>query len=112
MFLQRLRSANLERSKEWFSSSEVDTPIFRALEHGGESGEMQNIVKKLYRDDVGASGNKETRDELIDNLKDEIGDVLITLDRVAASYDLDLEQCATNKFNKTSIKNGLGTRLK
>ncbi len=113
MFLKILRAANIRRAREWFKDvgSKYDTAAFRALEHGGESGELQNIVKKLYRDDIGAIGNSESRKQLIANLRDEIGDNLITLDRVAESYGIDLEACTRSKFHKTSDKNKLRTKL-
>lgn len=41
----------------------------------------------------------------------EMGDVLVTLDLLADELGIDLSSAVADKFNKTSIKNGLQTRL-
>jgi hypothetical protein len=67
--LQELRIKNRERSRVWnhgglhhMTHEEKDDLIellFRALELGGEIGELQNGVKKLSRALMGTPGNTE-----------------------------------------------------
>jgi hypothetical protein len=40
-------------------------------------------------------------------LADEIGDVLICLDKLAAQYGIDIAEATSAKFDKTSAKVGL-----
>jgi NTP pyrophosphatase (non-canonical NTP hydrolase) len=40
----------------------------------------------------------------MENLVEEIGDVLITIDLLANEFNIDLEQAVKSKFNKTSEK--------
>jgi len=81
--------------------------LFIATEFGGESGEVQNVVKKLEREARGLRGSRAT----VDQLADEIGDVLICLDSLARCYGIDLEQATARKFNKTSDANGFEHKL-
>ena len=109
-FLHTLRQANLVRQGEWDSNNEIDGPLgllFRSNELGGEVGEVQNEVKKLVREQLGIKGGKQN----VEDLKDEIGDVLISLDLLAMDYGISLADAARTKFNKTSEKHDLTTRI-
>lgn len=118
-----LREANLARQQEWDGSVKCDGS-YKANEMGGETGEAlevalkllelavrvgkaQNTVKKLERERLGMRGSKATREQL----EDELGDVLITVDLLAIYYGIDPDQAARKKFNKTSAKVGLKTRV-
>jgi NTP pyrophosphatase (non-canonical NTP hydrolase) len=101
--LDELRIKNLERQQYWKGSEKVDV-LFRAVEFSDEAGELLNAVKKVYRAKNGIIGNKDTEAELIENLVEEMGDVLITLDLLASCYDINLEEAVKMKFNKTSKK--------
>lgn len=101
-FLEQLRAKNRERQRLW-TGPEVDV-LFRAVEFAGESGEVANAIKKIYRARNGIVGNNKTIDELMENLIEEIGDVLITIDLLANEFNIDLEEAAKTKFNKTSHK--------
>ena len=46
----------------------------------------------------------------MENVKDELGDVLISLNLLAMDLGIDLEEAAIQKFNKTSEKYGLETK--
>lgn len=106
--LQRLREANRKREVLWNKGSNEPTPIgFRATEFAGEAGELCNAIKKLLRHEMGMVGGSSDQQ----NLKEEIGDVLISLERIAEYYDLDLWECTVDKFNKTSDKHGFDTKL-
>lgn len=181
-FLLELRAANVARQVEWSGASQVGVN-FRAVEMAGEIGEALNAIKKWYRATSAIAGNTADQvEEIVANLKEELADVVITVDllgmttnatitpvpmqttaaetgnildrglgiflyaadlaeyasneRNAASYDFaamfsmkasrvfhsvgqvaqvigleDIEQAVRDKFNKTSIKVGLETRL-
>jgi NTP pyrophosphatase (non-canonical NTP hydrolase) len=47
--------------------------------------------------------------DLLDGLADELADVVICVDRIAAKLNLDLGECVRRKFNATSAKNDLKT---
>lgn len=102
-FFKNLREKNNERQKLWTGAERVDV-LFRAVEFAGEAGEVSNAVKKLYRAKNGIIGNTKNIDDLMENLIEEIGDVIITLDLLANEYDINIEEAVKTKFNKTSIK--------
>lgn len=103
--LEIIKEALNTRNSEW---GEIRPgALFRAVELGGEVGEVLNEVKKLERTKLGMVGGKiGTQD-----LEDEIGDVIISLILLAEVYQLDLDKCARVKFNKTSEKHGFKTRI-
>lgn len=102
--LNRLREKNIERQAHWPGSDKVGV-LFRSVEFAGEAGELCNAVKKLYRADNAIKGNSsKERAPLLENLIEEMGDVLITLDLLAMEYDVDLEKALVDKFNATSLK--------
>lgn len=107
-FLKELRQANLERQAIWPGAEIVDG-LFRAVELGNEAGETLGAVKKLYRHDRSIAGNRKVvnREDLFQNLRDEIGDTLISLDLLAIEYGISLEEVTRSKFNQTSESNGL-----
>lgn len=115
-FLGGLRQANITRQAEWKGSDKVDS-LFRATELGEEAGEVLGAVKKLYRDTHNITGNGQKREQYIANLREEIGDLLIVLDLLALEVGretgetFDLEQCARDKFNATSAKHGMSTKI-
>lgn len=78
-----LRSANTVRQLEWDPSSQI-TGLYRAVELAGEVGELANIVKKLERERLGLPGSRET----VEHLAEELADVFICIDLLAAGYNL------------------------
>ena len=109
-FLNILRSKNIERQSKWNGSEKVDN-LFRAVELGEEAGEVLGAVKKYFRGSNNIKGNQKSLEEILENLEDEIGDVLITLDLLALQYNIDLQKCTTTKFNKTSKKNDIAVYI-
>ena len=108
--LNKLREANQTRQTYW-PGPRASTE-FRVIEFAGEAGEVSNAVKKLLRHDNGTAGNTVLeREALLENLKEEIGDVLITIDMVAERYGIDLADAFVSKFNKTSRKVGIGVMI-
>lgn len=111
-FLETLRSKNAERQAEWDSGSNFDLS-YHALELMTEAGELCEQVKKLYREMLGAKGNKTD----LQAIKDEIGDVMICLDKLVSEIEkstnttISIEDCTKDKFNKTSEKYNFKTEF-
>ena len=105
--LKELRYANRERHREWPGSETIDLS-FRTIEFGEEAGEVLGAVKKYTRSLRGIKGSKCS----LEDIKDEMGDVLVTLDLLADDLDIDLTDAVVSKFNKTSSKYDLKTRLR
>ncbi len=118
-----LREANIARNKEWDAGGKL-TKVFRGNELAGEVGEMLdkalnlivlagavgrlcNVLKKLERERLGLRGSRATAEDL----DEEFADIQICLDLVAMDAGVDLGQVTRDKFNATSIKLGLSTRL-
>lgn len=135
--LKQLRDANIARNNEWPGSEKIDL-TFRGLEHAGEcaelaenvmslallagrvsvkSGKVCNAAKKITRITSGIAAPKgskpveQLRQELIEEIIAEAGDVLITLDLLCMSLGINLAEATQVKFNKTSDKVGLETEL-
>lgn len=105
-FMDVLRIANDSRQKMWDPDNKITAP-YRMLELAGEVGEAANIVKKLERERLGLVGSRTT----VAALEEEIGDIQVCLDLVAAKYNIDLRKAAIAKFNAASIKNGFPQRI-
>lgn len=104
--LSELRQANVARQLEWQKGESVDLS-FRGNELAGETGEACNVIKKLERERLGYVGSRVT----VDDLADELADIIICVDLVADKVGINLGKAVINKFNKTSEKYGLSTRL-
>ncbi len=106
MLFQHLRQANETRQGEWGGDDKTDL-AFRALEVSGEAGELAEAVKKYLRAERGIQGTTAT----LDDIADEMGDVIISIDLLAAHLGINLGHAVASKFNKTSRKYELATRL-
>lgn len=104
--LKRLQESNAIRQGEW-SGAETITPSYRGNELAGETGEACNVIKKLERLRLGIAGSTDT----VDHLGEELADILICVALIANDYEIDLGFVTKQKFNKTSEKNGLKTRI-
>ena len=104
--LTDLRGANVSRQREWDPTGKI-TPDFFALELAGEVGELLNVYKKLMRHKLELPGSRATREDL----ENELADVLIVLDLFAMRMDVDLTTALKRKFNATSDKLKLSTKL-
>lgn len=102
----KLRSAMILRDSE-YPGSEAITPSFRGLELAGEVGEACNIVKKLERERLGVAGSRAS----ITELAAELADVIICVDLLAMDYNIDMWPMIVDKFNASSMKLELKTRL-
>lgn len=101
-----LRSANEARQAEWDVGGQISL-TFRATELAGEVGEACNVAKKLERERLGIAGSRAS----LQDLAHELADVVICADLVAMGEGIDLEAAVAAKFNLTSEKVGLSTRL-
>lgn len=97
--LDDLIDANRKRQGMW-PNGEKFTALHKAIEFGEEAGEVLGAIKKMERVRLGVSGSGAE----LEDLKDELGDLLITAIILSDAYDIDLLQAACNKFNKTSKK--------
>ncbi|MBI1261281.1 MAG: nucleotide pyrophosphohydrolase [Rhizobiales bacterium] len=101
-----LRAANEARQKEWDKGAKIDLS-YRGNEMAGETGEACNIIKKLERERLGIVGSRAT----LEQLAEELADVIICVDLIAMSVGINMEAAVRSKFNVTSEKVGLKTRL-
>ena len=104
--LSRLREASKLRQLEWDKHKVIDVS-FLGCELAGEVGELCNVIKKLERERLGLPGSRATEEDLAA----EMADVIIVLDLIAARFDVDLERAVVRKFNATSDKLRLNTKL-
>jgi NTP pyrophosphatase (non-canonical NTP hydrolase) len=101
-----LREANIARNKEWNPNNSI-TLTYRATEFAGEAGEACNEIKKLERERLGIAGSRTT----LAKLAEELADVIICADLIAMHEGIDLDAAVRAKFNATSEKVGLNTRM-
>lgn len=104
--LKKLREANIARQKEWPGNDQADL-AFRALEVAGEAGEMLEKVKKYLRGVRGIKGSTASAVEVAE----EMGDLIIAIDLLANEMGINLSTAVEYKFNATSVKYGLETRI-
>ncbi|WP_428526784.1 MazG-like family protein [Roseibium sp.] len=101
-----LREANTTRQKEWPGNDQADI-AFRGLEVAGEFGEVAEALKKYLRGTRGIKGS--TAD--LQDVANEMADAVIALDLLADQMGIDLGAAVARKFNATSQKYGLVTKL-
>jgi NTP pyrophosphatase (non-canonical NTP hydrolase) len=104
--LAALQRADVDRQDEWCPDEKPDLS-FRGNEMAGEAGEACNVIKKLERERHGWRGSRAS----IEQLAEELADVIHTAVLVAITAGIDIEPAVVAKFDATSEKNGLLTRL-
>lgn len=122
--LTALHVANIARQAEW-CPEQVPDLSFRGNELAGEAGETSealilhaaeisraagrasNVVKKLERERYGWRGSRAMKADLAD----ELADMVICADLCAVTAGIDLSAAVVAKFNGTSEKQGLTTKL-
>jgi NTP pyrophosphatase (non-canonical NTP hydrolase) len=102
-----LRHANEARDEEWNTGAEKISLAFRGVELAGEAGEACNVIKKLERGTLGIAGSRAS----LADLASELADVVICADLIAMHAGIDLEAAVVEKFNATSQKYRLATRI-
>jgi NTP pyrophosphatase (non-canonical NTP hydrolase) len=103
---ESLREANARRQREWDADNQISLS-YRGNELAGEVGEACNVIKKLDRERMGIKGSRDT----VEHLAEELADVVICTDLIAMSEGIDLQDAVIRKFNATSEKVGLKTRM-
>lgn len=101
-----LRGANRRRQQEWPGNEQADV-AFRAIEVAGEAGEVAEAVKKFLRAERGIKGSTATKDDVAH----ELGDLLVSIDLLADSLGINLNDALRNTFNDTSERYGMRTYL-
>jgi NTP pyrophosphatase (non-canonical NTP hydrolase) len=114
-FFENLKDKNKERQLEWPGSDKTDM-LFHAVELGEETGEVLGAIKKLYRSLNSIKGNGHKTEQYIENLKEEIGDVIIVLSLLTIAVEkeginISIADSVTSKFNQTSEKHGMKTKM-
>lgn len=104
--IEQLQAAHIERQEEWCPDQKPDLS-FRGNEMAGEVGEACNVIKKLERERHGWRGSRAT----LDDLASELADVVHTAVLCAITAGIDLGPAIVAKFNATSVKNGLASRI-
>lgn len=102
----KLRDANAARQKECDADNKISL-VYWGNAIAGETGELCNVIKKIERERLGLKGSRATRADLVA----ELADIIIYADLLAMSEGVDLDSAVRNKFNATSEKLGLKTRL-
>lgn len=102
----KLQNINIVRQKEWDPDS-VITLAYRGNELAGEIGEACNVIKKIVRERLGLRGTRATKQEL----GAELADAVICIALICNQEGIDLGEATTKKFNETSEKYGLNTRI-
>ena len=96
-----LRVANVARCNDVFHPFEEWDGRDWAVALTGEVGEMCNLLKKMRRGE----------DIPIQELAKEMADIMIYLDLLAASFEIDLAKEVILKFNEVSEKRGSQIKL-
>lgn len=113
-FLERLQLISAERSAVWMKG-QTWTGLEIAGAMCGEAGEAANVAKKLRRLEMGVSNNVSAppldKNQLVEKLRLECGDVIGYMCMLAYKYGFDLEQAATDSFNQKSIEMGFEHRI-
>ena len=82
---EKLRAANITRQAEWPGNERADL-AFRAIEVADEAGELLGAIKKLLRAERGIAGTTLS----LQDVADEMGDTVISLDLLAIELGFDL----------------------
>jgi len=77
--------------------------VYPAMGLAGETGEILNKIKKIYRDQGGFLS-----DEVREKLGDEIGDVLWYVAQLATSLELELNEIALDNLAKLKSRKERG----
>lgn len=107
-----LRAKNVSRKARWHGDADEWTGSDWSNAMAGECGEACNVVKKLRRHETGTGMyNTPEVEVLLPMLADEIADVVLYADLLAAKYGIDLEDAVRAKFNRVSEAQGFPERL-
>jgi NTP pyrophosphatase (non-canonical NTP hydrolase) len=115
-----LRKANVTRCEDVFHSlnswsvndwsTATAGEIGEAVEVFGKLIQFLNTAKKIRRSEQGTFNN-ETLEHLLNQLSNEIADIVIYADLLAARLNIDLAKAVIEKFNEVSEKRGSQIKL-
>ena len=113
MKFEDLTQTNCKRCVESFHPIDSWSPTDWGCAMAGECGEACNNLKKLRRLDGSLFSRENERDaaKLIDAVMNEIADMVIYADLLAARLDRNLEDAIIDKFNRTSDSVGSSLKL-
>lgn len=108
-----LRNVNVIRCESVFHPVDDWSPAEWAVAMAGECGEVCNAVKKLRRiaDGTNTAKDPQTKDEAIEQIADELADLIIYADLLAARLDIDLTSAVRRKFNQVSELRNASERI-
>ena len=111
-----LTEQNVARAQRWhpgFPEEDDWTGGDWAAAMAGECGEACNVVKKIRRVETAKRGRATEQDTMIlrTMLGDELADLVIYADLLAAKYGIDLSDAVREKFNATSEQYDFPERL-
>jgi NTP pyrophosphatase (non-canonical NTP hydrolase) len=89
-----------DKMKHGWPAMFSEDPRFLVLALCGEVGELANMVKKVWRDDV----------DLDEEIREEIADIRVYLELVADAYGIagsKLDDAVENKLRKVAAKKGI-----
>lgn len=95
---KQLRIANLARQAEWPGNEQADL-AFRALEVADEAGELMGAIKKVARAQRGIAGSTLS----LQDVADEMGDTVISLDLLAIEMGFDLDAPVQNPCSSVPL---------
>jgi NTP pyrophosphatase (non-canonical NTP hydrolase) len=100
----RLRRYNVARCEEVFHPLHDWSPAEWGVALAGEVGEACNLIKKLRRYDDGTNTVKDPPNagDCVEFIGDELADVVIYADLLAARLGIDLGKAVKKKFNSVS----------
>ena len=101
-----LRRTNVARCETAYHPVAAWSPTDWACAMAGEAGEACNVVKKIRRLDSSPHIAHEESATLHRHAADEIADMVIYADLLAARLGIDLGEAVRRKFNATSRKVG------
>lgn len=102
----QLRMANVERCEEVFHPLDSWSPTDWACAMAGECGEACNVVKKMRRGAADLYGLDPDDRRTARQLANELADLVIYADLLAARCGIDLGHAVLQKFNAVSFKRG------
>lgn len=107
---QHFRDNNVERCNRWHPAGiESWSPSDWLTAVCGELGELASLLKMRNRERDGLPGNKFSPTD--EDIAKEIADVVIYLDLLAASLNINLAESVIAKFNEVSERVGFPERL-
>lgn len=111
---EEVSKINAERAEKWHNGFPNHKDGWTGADWSnamcGEAGETANVVKKLRRIETGLN-QRNTKEDLLKDLANEIGDTYLYLDLLAQYYGLEIGSCIRNTFNRISEREGFEERL-